>query len=92
MEVSVRIDYKNTRLKEQREKAGLSQGKLADKTGLSVRTLQDYEQGRKNLNGAKVVTLLTLCEALDCKLSALISDPQCLRLLKEVYGDEAPHV
>ena len=52
MDISVKVEYKNTKLKDQREKAGLSQGKLADKAGLSVRTLQDYEQGRKNLNGA----------------------------------------
>ena len=67
MDISVKVEYKNTKLKDQREKAGLSQGKLADKAGLSVRTLQDYEQGRKNLNGAKLVTLLTLCKSLNCK-------------------------
>ena len=89
MDISVKVEYKNTKLKDQREKAGLSQGKLADKAGLSVRTLQDYEQGRKNLNGAKLVTLLTLCKSLNCKLSDLISDTLCLNLLKEVCGDEA---
>ena len=89
MDISVKVEYKNTKLEDQREKAGLSQGKLADKAGLSVRTLQDYEQGRKNLNGAKLVTLLTLCKSLNCKLSDLISDPLCLNLLKEVCGDEA---
>ena len=88
MDISVKVEYKNTKLKDQREKAGLSQGKLADKAGLSVRTLQDYEQGRKNLNGAKLVTLLTLCKSLNCKLSDLISDPLCLTRFKEVCGDE----
>lgn len=88
MEITVRIEYQNTRLKELRESAGLSQSKLAAVTGLNVRTLQDYEQGRKNLNGAKLVTLLQLCKALGCKLSALVSDPECLALLRDIYGDE----
>lgn len=88
MEISIKMEYKNTKLKALREKSGMSQGKLAATTGLSVRTLQDYEQGRKNLNGAKLVTLLQLCSALGCKLSALISDPDALQLLKEVYQDE----
>ena len=89
MEISVQVEYKNTNLKEQREKAGLSQGQLAAAAGISARVLQNYEQGVRNLNGAKLATLLALCKALGCKLSALISDPECLQLLEEVYHDKA---
>ena len=87
MEISVKIEYKNTLLKQQREKAGLSQSQLADAAGISVRVLQNYEQGVRNLNGAKLLTLLRLCAALGCKLSDIISDPECLRLLREVYNN-----
>ena len=66
MEISVQIEYKNTKLKELREKAGLSQVQLADASGISVRVLQNYEQGVRNLNGAKLITLLRLCRALGC--------------------------
>lgn len=85
MEITVKIEYKNTRLKELRERAGLSQAKLAALTGLNVRTLQEYEQGRKNLNGAKLVTLLQLCTALGCTLRDIVTDPQAVGLLEKMY-------
>ena len=34
-------------LKEAREKAGLTQEGLAEKTGLSLRSIQNWEQGRR---------------------------------------------
>lgn len=88
MEISLDIEYRNTKLKEVRETAGLSQGQLAEATGISMRVLQNYEQGVRNLNGAKLVTLLQICKALQCKLHDIISDPQALELLKEVYSDD----
>lgn len=86
MEISVQIEYKNEKLKLLREKAGLSQSQLAAAADLSVRVLQNYEQGSRNLNGAKLITLLRLCKALGCTLSDLISDPQSLQLLDEIYS------
>lgn len=61
-------------LKHYREKAQLSQSQLADKAGVSVRTLQDYEQGRKPLEGARAITVLTLARILGCTVEDLI-DP-----------------
>lgn len=61
-------------LKHHREKAQLSQSQLADKAGISVRTLQDYEQGRKPLEGARAITVLTLARILGCTVEDLI-DP-----------------
>ena len=88
MEISLDIEYRNTKLKEVRETAGLSQGQLAEATGISMRVLQNYEQGVRNLNGAKLVTLLKICKALQCKLHDIISDPQAIELHKEVYSDD----
>lgn len=62
-------------LKHYREKAGLSQAQLADKADISVRTLQDYEQDRKPLEGARAITVLTLARILGCTVEDLI-DPQ----------------
>lgn len=62
-------------LKHYREKAELSQSQLAEKAGISVRTLQDYEQGHKPLEGARAITVLTLARILDCTVEDLI-DPQ----------------
>ena len=82
IDVEIKITYKNDRLKALRGASGLSQSQLAQKTGVSLRTLQHYEQGTKNLNGAHLDTLLKLCIALDCSLNALITDPGTLELLR----------
>ena len=44
-----------------REKTGLSQARFAQLLGVSVRTLQDWEQGRRDLSGA-AKTLLMIAE------------------------------
>jgi transcriptional regulator with XRE-family HTH domain len=71
-----------TKLQELRLSSGLSQAQLAGKASLKVRTLQNYEQGGRNLDGAKLETLLKLCIAMDCKLIDLIEDEHCKELLK----------
>lgn len=53
-----------TNLKKARLAAGLSQSQLAEKAGLNVRTLQDYEQGRKDINGAAIRTMVRLADVL----------------------------
>lgn len=85
MEITVKIDYKNSRLQELRKARGLSQGKLSELSGISVRVIQDYERGARNLNGAKLYTLLLLCETLGCTLHDIITDPNTLKLLDKIY-------
>lgn len=41
-----------------REKSGLSQSRFAELLGVSVRTLQDWEQGRRSPSGAARTLLL----------------------------------
>lgn len=62
-------------LQEVRKNKGLSQSKLAEASGINLRTLQQYEVGSRSVDGAKLSSLLDLCEALDCKMSELVSDP-----------------
>ena len=73
-----------SKLKQIREASGLSQSQLAERAELSVRTLQDLEQGRRDINGVKLLTLLQLCEALDCRLSDIVTDEKIIKLLKTV--------
>lgn len=56
-------------LKEAREKAGLSQTDLADRTGLSVRSIQNWEQGHRT---PRVQVVLTLAEAVGVKPEQLL--------------------
>ena len=67
-------------LQEKRKAAGLSQRQLADRVGMSVRTLQYYEQGALDFNKAAVETVYRLAVALECSVEELID---CERVLRE---------
>lgn len=81
MEISVKISYKNEKLQNARQAAGMSQSQLARAAGISVRVLQDYERGARDISGAKLATLLKLCNALHCELRDIIADPETVELL-----------
>lgn len=59
-------------LKERRQRAGLSQSQLAERSGIGIRMIQHYEQGVKDLNKAAAVTVYHLAQALDCAVEDLI--------------------
>lgn len=61
-----------SRLKEKREAAGLSQGKLAEAAGVNVRMIQHYEQGFKDINKAQALTIYRLAQTIGCRMEDLI--------------------
>lgn len=69
------------KLKEVRMSKGFSQSKLADLAGINVRTLQHYEQGSKNFDHARLDTIFSVCNALECKLSDIITDENYLEII-----------
>lgn len=75
-----------TRLKAMRNKRGLTQKQLAEKAGVSFRVLQNYEQGVKQIDHARLETLLKLCIALDCRI-ADICESEDIRALMRKYDD-----
>lgn len=60
------------KLKEKREAAGMSQSGLAQASGISVRMIQHYEQGAKDINKAAAITVKRLADALNVKMEDLI--------------------
>ena len=52
--------------------ANLSQSELAQQAGVSVRTIQQYEQRRKDINKAQTETLLKIARALVCTVEDLV--------------------
>jgi len=54
-----------------REQTGLSQSRFATLLGVSVRTLQDWEQGRRSPSGAARTLLLLANRDLEALLDAL---------------------
>lgn len=61
-------------LKDLRIRRGLSQSGLAKAAGIPVRTIQQYEQGQKDLSRAGAAYLISLARVLNCEPSHLIRD------------------
>nr|DAR47139.1 MAG TPA: helix-turn-helix domain protein [Caudoviricetes sp.] len=60
------------KLKEIRTQQRLSQSLLSKKANVSLRTLQAYEQGDRDLNKAQAETVYKLAKALNCQMEELI--------------------
>ena len=71
-----------SRLKNFRTMRRLSQSELAERAGVSLRTLQEYEQGKKNIDGAKIATLASLAVALDCNIVDIMEKPTLNVIIK----------
>lgn len=69
-------------LKIMREKRELSQAELAKIAHVSKRTIQDYEQGRANIDGAQIKTLAKLANVLQCGITDILDDPELIERLK----------
>ncbi len=65
------MEYKS-RLKFIREEKGMTQAELAIRSGVNLRSIQNYEQGFKDINGARVTTVLALADALGCDVCDIV--------------------
>ena len=61
-----------TKLQELRKNIGYSQRELAEKSGVNLRTLQQYELKAKDINKATASNLFALAQALGCKAEDLL--------------------
>ena len=61
-----------TKLQELRKNIGYSQRELAEKSGVNLRTLQQYELKAKDINKAATTTLRALSKTLGCKIEDLL--------------------
>jgi len=73
-------------LKEIRESRGMSQQDLADKSGIPKRMIQAYEQGYRNINGAKLSTLLTFANVLNCPIDQIVTDESLIAKINKRRG------
>lgn len=68
------IDRKKsiTKLQLQRKRYGCSQKELAKRSGVNLRTLQQYELGTKDINKAALVSVLAMVNVLGCSVEDII--------------------
>ena len=73
-EIDRRIEFKHeeSRLARLRAYAGLSQRLLAERSGVSVRMIEQYEQKKKDINRACSSTVFKLSRALNCRMEDLL--------------------
>lgn len=60
------------KLKEIREAKGITQKALAELSGVNPRTVQNFEQGKSDINKAAVIKVYALAKALECAIEDLI--------------------
>ena len=64
--------FKDTNLKRIRSSYGCSQSALAKRSGVSLRSIQMYEQRNKDINKASVETLYRISKVLGCTIEDLL--------------------
>ena len=70
------------KLKEIRKRVGLSQSELAKRSGVKLQTIQGYELGRRQIDGAHVDTLVAIAEAMQVPFYELLEDAELAQLVK----------
>lgn len=74
-------------LQKKRLEAGLSQSRLATVSGVNIRTIQAYEAGKRNINGADIKVIYKLASCLKCNVLDILNyDAELYQLLKEVHN------
>lgn len=61
-----------TKLQAQRKNCGYSQRELSEKSGVNLRTLQQYELGTKKISKASVQAVSSLANTLGCRVEDLL--------------------
>ena len=72
IEKMIREKNEPTRLQVIRKNAGFTQSELANKYGVSLRSIQMYEQRNKDINKAQLDTVSSLAKTLGCSIEDLI--------------------
>lgn len=65
-----------------RKSKKMSCKRLAEKSGVPMRSIQYYEMRPDTFDGAKLSTLLKLSEALDCKIYDILESDELIEKLK----------
>lgn len=64
---------RESKLKSERKRCGMTQEALAEKSGVSLNTIRAYERKSKDLNRASIDIVLKLADTLNCDASELLN-------------------
>lgn len=70
------------KLREMRDRAGLTQRQLSEMSGVNIRNIQQYETGNRRIDGADLEALCDLAIACKCTLFDLLESEELIRKLK----------
>lgn len=73
-----------TKLYKLRLKKSLSQSDLAKLSGVPLRTIQCYEQEGRPIDGARLNTLCSFANVLDCSIEDILEDEELVMQYKSV--------
>lgn len=71
-----------TKMQKVRVEKGLSQRELAARVGVSVKTIQFYEQRRRSIDSARLHTICKITDALGCKVVDIIESKELIAALR----------
>ena len=57
-----------------RQEKGMSREQLAEKSGVNIRAIENYEQNRTNINGAAVSRVRDLAQALGVPIERILNE------------------
>lgn len=77
------------KLQDIRKRSGLSQSELSHRSGVKLRTIQEYENGRRQIDNAHVDTLISIAEVLEVPFYELMEDAQRKNNIQENIKREA---
>lgn len=63
-----------TALEKARREAGLTRKKLSELSGVSLRSLECYEQRKNDINIANVKTVRSLAQAIGCPIEKILDE------------------
>lgn len=72
MDERMKVCFPDTNLKRIRTAYGITQAELAERSGVSLRSIQMYEQRNKNINKANADTMYQISKVLGCTMEDLI--------------------
>lgn len=75
------------KLQNTREKKYVSQSELSSIAGISIKTLQGYEQNQKDIKKAAFETVYKLSCALNCDISDIINENDMVTMQKEIHSN-----